>query len=135
LILGIDHVGVAVESLEAALRFWQGALGLTPEHSETVPSQGVRAVLLPAAGVRLELLEPTGPETPVGKFLARRGPGLHHVCLLVDDLDAALRELTASGRRLIDPVARPGVDGSRIAFLHPEAGEGVLVELKEMVRR
>ena len=135
MILGVDHVGVAVESLEAALRFWQGSLGLTPEHSEALAAQGVRTVLLPAAGVRIELLEPTGPETPVGKFLARRGPGLHHVCLLVDDLDAALRELAASGLRLIDPVARPGVEGSRIAFLHPEAGAGVLVELKEMVRR
>jgi methylmalonyl-CoA/ethylmalonyl-CoA epimerase len=135
MILGIDHLGVAVESLESALRFWQGSLGMTPEHAEAVAAQGVRTVLLPANGVRIELLEPTGPETPVGRFLARRGPGLHHVCLLVDDLDAALRELAASGLRLIDPVARAGVEGSRIAFLHPEAGAGVLVELKETVRR
>jgi len=134
-IVGIDHLGVAVESLETALRFWQGALGMTPEHTEAVGEQGVGTVLLPANGVRIELLEPTGPDTPVGKFLARRGPGLHHVCLLVDDLDAALRTLTASGLRLIDEVPRPGVEGSRIAFLHPAAGAGVLVELKETVRR
>ena len=108
---------------------------MTPEHNEAVDEQGVRTVLLPANGVRIELLEPTGPDTPVGKFLARRGPGLHHVCLLVDDLDAALRTLTASGLRLIDEVPRPGVEGSRIAFLHPAAGAGVLVELKETVRR
>jgi methylmalonyl-CoA/ethylmalonyl-CoA epimerase len=134
-ILGVDHIGVAVESLDTALRFWQGSLGLTPAHAEAVAAQGVRTVLLPANGVRIELLEPTGPDTPVGKFLARRGPGLHHVCLLVDDLDAALRSLTASGLRLIDALPRSGVEGSRIAFLHPVAGEGVLVELKETVRR
>jgi len=134
-ILGVDHIGVAVESLDTALRFWQGSLGLTPAHAEAVAAQGVRTVLLPANGVRIELLEPTGPDTPVGKFLARRGPGLHHVCLLVDDLDAALRFLTASGLRLIDALPRSGVEGSRIAFLHPAAGEGVLVELKETVRR
>lgn len=135
MILGVDHIGVAVESLDTALRFWQGSLGLTPAHAEAVAAQGVRTVLLPANGVRIELLEPTGPDTPVGKFLARRGPGLHHVCLLVDDLDAALRFLTASGLRLIDALPRSGVEGSRIAFLHPAAGEGVLVELKETVRR
>jgi len=130
-ILGVDHIGVAVEEIETALRFWQGALGMTPEPAEAVADQGVRTVLLPASGVRIELLEPTGPDTPVGKFLARRGPGLHHVCLLVDDLDDALLRLTESGLRLIDASPRTGVGGSRIAFLHPSAAAGVLVELKE----
>lgn len=135
MILGIDHIGVAVEDLETALRFWQGELGMSPEPAESVAEQGVRTVLLPAGGMRIELLEPTGPDTPVGKFLARRGPGLHHVCLLVDDLDAALRSCTESGLRLIDTRPRTGVGGLRIAFLHPAAGAGVLVELKETVRR
>jgi LAO/AO transport system kinase len=127
----LDHLGIAVPGLEDALRIWRDALGLRPTRTETVEEQGVRTMLLPAGECAVELLEPTGPETPVGRFLERRGPGLHHVCLSVPDLDAALERLRALGLRLVDPRPRRGAGGSRIAFLHPASTGGVLVELKE----
>lgn len=130
----VDHIGVAVPSLEKALGFWEERLGLAAAHAETVGEQGVRTAFLPAGDVRIELLEPTGPDTPVGRFLARRGAGVHHICFLVEDLEAALRDLAAAGVRLVDAAPRPGAEGSRVAFLHPEAAGGVLVELKEARR-
>jgi methylmalonyl-CoA/ethylmalonyl-CoA epimerase len=131
MIRGVDHVGVAVRSLDAGLRVWRDRLGLRAGEVEVVAGQGVRTCFLPAGELRVELLEPTGPDTPVGRFLARRGPGLHHLCLRVDDLQAALAVLAAAGVRLVDAAPRRGADGSRVAFLHPEAGGGVLLELKE----
>jgi len=129
---GIDHLGIAVRSLEEGLRIWRDALGLSVGVSETVTDQGVRTAFLPVGGTRLELLEPTGPDTPVGRFLARHGPGMHHVCFQVADLEAALERLRRSGVRLIDREPRAGAGGAKIAFVHPAGTGGLLVELKQV---
>ena len=126
----LDHVGIAVPSLDASLAIYR-ELGLPETHREEVESQKVRTAFLPAGGVRIELLEPTAPDSPISKFLARRGPGIHHVCFAVDDLDAALARLAERGYRLLNPAPVPGAGGKRVAFLHPEAGGGVLIELTE----
>ena len=126
----IDHLGVAVASLEEALGVYR-ALGLAQTHSEEVESQGVRTAFLPVGESSIELLEPLSSDSPVGKFLGQRGPGIHHVCFAVDDLEAALAELAAKGFRLIHRAPVPGAGGKRVAFLHPEAGHGVLIELAE----
>jgi methylmalonyl-CoA epimerase len=127
----LDHVGIAVERLDEALAFFRDGLGLEVHAPEEVPSQRVRAHMLPLAGAALELLEATSADSPIARFLERRGPGLHHVTLRVDDLRAALAHLAERGIRVIDPVPRPGVDGSFVAFVHPAAAHGVLVELKQ----
>ena len=129
----IDHLGVAVASIEEALSVYR-ALGLTETHREEVASQGVRTAFLPVGEGCIELLEPTSPESPVAKFLVRRGPGIHHVCFAVDDLEAALAELAVKGFRLVHREPVPGAGGKRVAFLHPEAGAGVLIELSETAR-
>ncbi|MEP6995696.1 MAG: methylmalonyl-CoA epimerase [Acidobacteriota bacterium] len=126
----IDHLGVAVASIDAALGVYR-ALGITEEKREAVPTQGVTAAFLPVGESRIELLEPTDPESPIGRFLARRGEGIHHVCFAVEDLERALADLAAQGFRLIHSVPVPGADGKRVAFLHPEAAHGVLIELSE----
>lgn len=130
----LDHVGVAVQDAEAALRFFNEQLGLAVSVAEDVGTQGVRVRFVGAGletgGGRLELLEPLAADTPVGHFLDKRGPGLHHVALAVDDLDELLHTLASRGVRLIDTSPRPGAGGSRIAFVHPSATGGVLVELK-----
>lgn len=131
----LDHVGIAVEGLDETLAFYRDALGLHVERSEEVGSQRVRAHFLPAGAPRLELLEATAPDSPVARFLARRGAGLHHVAFAVADIHAALAELKARGVRLIDEVPRPGAEGALIAFVHPSAARGVLVELKQAARR
>jgi methylmalonyl-CoA/ethylmalonyl-CoA epimerase len=131
----LDHVGIAVGNLDEALAFYRDALGLEVEAPEDVPSQRVRIRFIPAGQGQLELLEPLAPDSPVARFLARRGPGLHHVALLVDDIHAALDELKRRGVRLIDETPRPGAGGALIAFIHPAAADGVLVELKQKVRR
>ncbi|MEI7626378.1 MAG: methylmalonyl-CoA epimerase [Actinomycetota bacterium] len=126
----IDHIGVAVDDLEAALAIYTtGALDLTIEHRETVVEQGVEAVLLSIGASHVELLSPLGPETPVGRYLAKRGPGLHHVAYRTDDIDAELARLVASGMKMIDQTPRIGIQGSRVAFLHPAATGGVLTEI------
>jgi methylmalonyl-CoA epimerase len=125
----IDHVGVAVESVDAALALYRDALGMPLVHRETVTEQGVDAALLDVGDSHVELLQPLGPETPVGKFLARKGPGLHHVAYRVDDIEATLRELAAAGLRLIDETPRIGIRGSRVAFVHPGATGSVLTEI------
>jgi methylmalonyl-CoA/ethylmalonyl-CoA epimerase len=127
----LDHIGIAVANLDEALAFYRDALGLEVEAPDDVPSQGVRAHLIPVGEASLELLEATTGDSPIAKFIGRRGPGLHHITLRVDDLDAALAVLKARGVRLIDEVPRRGAHGSRIAFIHPSASHGVLVELKE----
>jgi methylmalonyl-CoA/ethylmalonyl-CoA epimerase len=125
----IDHVGVAVADLDAAIAIHRDTYGMPLVHRETLESQGVEAALLDVGDSHVELLAPLGADTPVGRFLARRGPGLHHVAYRVDDVAAALDELRAAGLRLIDEAPRPGIRGSRVAFLHPSAAGGVLTEL------
>ncbi|MEO8430373.1 MAG: methylmalonyl-CoA epimerase [Acidobacteriota bacterium] len=129
----IDHIGVAVVSIDDALGIY-GALGLAEEHREEVPSQKVRTSFLPVGESRIELLEPTAEDSPVAKFLVKRGPGVHHVCFSVEDIDAALELLSARGFRLLNRTAVAGADGKRIAFLHPDAGNGLLIELSESAR-
>ncbi len=125
----IDHVGVAVDDLEAALRLYEGALGMAKVHRETVAEQGVEAVLLDVGEGHVELLSPLGEDTPVGKFLARKGPGLHHVAYAVADIDETLRTLADGGIELIDSEPRRGIRDSRVAFLHPRSTGGVLTEI------
>jgi methylmalonyl-CoA epimerase len=125
----IDHVGVAVESIDAALTLYQEALGLPLVHRETVESQGVDAALLDVGDSHVELLQPLGPDTAVGKFLARRGPGLHHVAYRVASIEETLNALGAAGLRLIDERPRTGIRGSRVAFVHPASTGGVLTEI------
>jgi methylmalonyl-CoA/ethylmalonyl-CoA epimerase len=125
----IDHVGVAVEDIDAALTLYRDALGMPQVHRETVTEQGVDAVLLGVGDAHVELLQPLGPDTAVGKFLARRGPGLHHVAYRVADVEDTLRKVSAAGLRLIDEQPRVGIRGSLVAFLHPASTGGVLTEL------
>jgi methylmalonyl-CoA/ethylmalonyl-CoA epimerase len=125
----IDHVGVAVEDIDAALALYRDALGMPLVHRETVTSQGVHAALLDVGDGHVELLQPLGPETAVGKFLSRRGPGMHHVAYRVDDVEETLRALAGAGLRLIDERPRTGIRGSRVAFLHPASTGGVLTEI------
>ncbi|HWF74241.1 MAG TPA: methylmalonyl-CoA epimerase [Solirubrobacteraceae bacterium] len=129
----IDHVGVAVEDVDAALALYRDALGMPLVHRETVESQGVDAALLDVGDGHVELLAPLGPETPVGKFLSRRGPGLHHVAYRVDDVSETLSALAAAGLRLIDESPRVGIRGSLVAFLHPASTGGVLTEIVQPV--
>lgn len=125
----IDHIGVAVEDLDEAIALHRDKLGMTLVHRETVSEQGVEAVLLDVGDSHVELLQPLGPDTAVGKFLARRGPGLHHVAYRVDDVEEVLRQLAADGVRLIDEQPRTGIRNSRVAFVHPAATGGVLTEI------
>ena len=131
--IAIDHVGIAVKELEQAVAFYRDALGLTVEAPEEVTSQRVRAHFIPAGGAALELLEATSGDSPIARYLERRGPGLHHITLRVDDIAAALVRLKARGVRLIDEQPRPGAHGSLVAFIHPASAHGVLVELKQRV--
>jgi methylmalonyl-CoA epimerase len=125
----IDHIGVAVEDLDAAIELYQQTYGMDLVHRETVEEQGVEAVLLDVGENHVELLRPLGPDTPVGKFLARKGPGLHHVAYQVTDIEATLASLRDGGVRLIDETPRIGIRSSRVAFLHPAATGAVLTEL------
>ncbi|HEX5762324.1 MAG TPA: methylmalonyl-CoA epimerase [Solirubrobacterales bacterium] len=127
----IDHIGVAVEDLDEAMRLYEGSFQMELAHRETVESQGVEAVLLDVGDGHVELLRPLGPDTAVGKFLAKKGPGLHHVAYAVDDIDATLGGLAEAGVELIDGEARTGIRDSRVAFLHPRSTGGVLTEIVE----
>ena len=127
----LDHVGIAVADLGEALAFYRDALGLDVEAPEEVASQRVRAHVVPAGGAVLELLEATTMDSPIAAFIAKRGPGLHHITLRVDDLAGTLAQLRARGIRLIDEAPRAGVEGSLVAFVHPASTHGVLVELKQ----
>jgi methylmalonyl-CoA/ethylmalonyl-CoA epimerase len=127
----IDHIGVAVEDIDAAIALYERSFEMQLAHRETVESQGVEAVLLDVGDGHVELLRPLGPETAVGKFLARKGPGLHHVAYAVEDIDATLAKLAAAGLELIDSEARVGIRESRVAFLHPRSTGGVLTEIVE----
>ena len=125
----IDHIGVAVEDLDAAIAVHRDTYGMPLVHRETIDEQGVEAALLDVGDSHVELLAPLGADTPVGKFLAKRGPGLHHVAYRVEDVAATLDDLRAAGVRLIDEQPRTGIRGSRVAFLHPSASGGVLTEM------
>jgi methylmalonyl-CoA epimerase len=125
----IHHIGVAVADLDEAVSTYERLLGATVEARETIESQGAEAVALHVGGGRVELLAPLGADTPVGRFLARRGPGMHHVAYAVDDLRAELSRLDGQGVQLVDHEPRPGLYGLQVAFIHPDAVHGVLTEL------
>ncbi|HXS43687.1 MAG TPA: methylmalonyl-CoA epimerase, partial [Solirubrobacteraceae bacterium] len=125
----VDHLGVAVEDLDAALVLHEATYGMALAHREVIEEQGVEAILLDVGENHVELLRPLGPDTPVGRHLARRGPGLHHVAYQVADVEAALAALRDRGVELIDQAPRTGIRGSRVAFLHPRATGGVLTEI------
>jgi methylmalonyl-CoA/ethylmalonyl-CoA epimerase len=127
----IDHVGVAVEDLDAGIALYEQTYGMDLVHRETVTEQGVEAVLLDVGENHVELLRPLSEDTPVGRFLAKRGPGMHHVAYQVIDIDATLQSLKDAGVRLIDETPRTGIRNSRVAFLHPSASGGVLTEIVE----
>jgi methylmalonyl-CoA/ethylmalonyl-CoA epimerase len=125
----IHHIGHAVEDLDPVIETYRRLFGGELEHRETVPEQGVEAATMLMGSARVELLRPLSGDSPVGKFLANRGPGMHHVALRVDDIDRALRDAASAGAELIDEVPRLGLFGLRVAFIHPHSVEGVLVEL------
>ena len=124
-----DHIGVAVEDLDAAIKLYERNFEMELVHRETVESQGVEAVLLDVGDGHVELLSALGPDTPVGKYIARKGPGLHHVAYAVEDIDETLASLKEQGVKLIDQEARTGIRQSRVAFLHPAAAGAVLTEI------
>ena len=127
----LDHIGLAVGDLAQALAFYRDALGLEVEPPEEVPSQRVRAHFVPVGEATLELLEPTSADSPIAKFIEKRGPGVHHLTLRVDDIRETLGRLKARGVRLVDETPREGAEGALIAFVHPASTHGVLVELKQ----
>ena len=125
----INHLGIATRGIEEALRFWADSLGLEAVHTETVEDQKVRVAMLPIGESRIELLEPTSEDSPISKFLDKRGGGIHHIAVEVDDIEAALAKLKAGGARLIDETPRKGAEGCLVAFVHPASANGVLLEL------
>lgn len=125
----IDHIGVAVEDLDSAIKLYERSFEMELAHRETVESQGVEAVLLDVGDGHIELLAPLGPDTPVGKFIAKKGPGIHHVAYAVEDIDVALEQVKAAGLKLIDEEPRTGIRRSKVAFLHPSATGSVLTEI------
>ncbi len=131
----IDHFGIAVRSIEESLTFYRDGLGLEMSATERVEDQKVRVAFFPVGESRIELLEPFAADTPVGRFIAKRGEGLHHICYEVDDLASKLEELSSRGFRVLDGYPRPGAEGKLVAFLHPASANGVLVELAERSRR
>ncbi len=130
-VLKIDHIGIAVSSIEKSLKFYEETLGLTCTGAEVVSEQKVKTAFLPTGDSEIELLEATDLESPIAKFIAKKGEGMQHIALQVENVDAALQELAAKGVRLIDKVPRMGAGGKRIAFLHPGDASGLLVELSE----
>ncbi|MBK7393955.1 MAG: methylmalonyl-CoA epimerase [Chloracidobacterium sp.] len=125
----INHLGIATKGIDDALKFWSDALGLENVHTEIVEDQKVRVAMLPIGESRVELLEPTSDDSPISKFLEKRGGGIHHIAIEVDDIEASLAQLKAKGMRLIDESPRIGAEGCLVAFVHPAATNGVLLEL------
>ena len=125
----INHLGIATNGIDEALKFWSDALGLENVHTEIVEDQKVRVAMLPIGESRVELLEPTSDDSPISKFLEKRGGGLHHIAVEVDDIEASLAKLKSQGMRLIDEKPRIGAEGCLVAFVHPAASGGVLLEL------
>lgn len=130
--LKINHLGVATKSIDEALKFWSDALGLENVHTEVVDEQKVRVAMLPIGESRIELLEPTSDDSPISKFLEKRGGGIHHIAVEVEDIEGALKKLKARGMRLIDETPRTGAEGCLVAFVHPGTTGGVLLELVQM---
>ncbi|MFY9608289.1 MAG: methylmalonyl-CoA epimerase [Blastocatellia bacterium] len=130
----IDHLGIAVRSITDSLGFYREALGMELAGTETIEDQGVRVALLPVGESRIELLEPFSDDTPVGRFIAKRGEGLHHICYEVQDLESKIEDLKSRGLRVLDGYPRRGAEGKLVAFLHPASAGGVLVELVEKAR-
>lgn len=125
----INHLGIATKGIDEALAFWSDALGLENVHTEVVEDQKVRVAMLPIGESRVELLEPTSEDSPISKFLEKRGGGIHHIAVEVDDIEASLSQLKAKGMRLIDDAPRIGAEGCLVAFVHPSSANGVLLEL------
>ena len=125
----VDHIGVAVEDIDASLELYERDYGMTLVHRETIAEQGVEAALLDVGENHIELLAATGPDTPVGKFIAKKGPGMHHVAYQVDDIEATLAALKEAGLKLIDETPRIGIRNSRVAFVHPKSAGGLLTEI------
>ena len=125
----IDHLGIAAKSIEEALKFWADSLGLDNVHTETVADQKVNVAMLPLGDSRIELLEPTSRDSPISKFLEKRGGGIHHIAIEVEDIEASLRQMRDAGVRLIDEAPRVGAEGCLVAFVHPSSTNGVLLEL------
>ncbi len=125
----ISHIGIATNGIDEALKFWQDALGLENVHTETVEDQKVRVAMLPIGETNIELLEPTAEDSPIAKFLEKRGGGIHHIAVEVEDIEAALAKLKAEGMRLIDEKPRVGAEDCLVAFVHPSSANGVLLEL------
>ncbi|MCX5846300.1 MAG: methylmalonyl-CoA epimerase [Deltaproteobacteria bacterium] len=132
-IIRVDHIGVAVNSIDAALKFFSDTLGLKVEGSETVAEQKVTTTFMPVGDTEIELLQSTAPDGPIAGFIEKKGEGVQHVAFVVDNIEAALKELEAKGVRLIDKVPRMGAGGKKIAFLHPKDTNGVLVELCQKI--
>jgi methylmalonyl-CoA/ethylmalonyl-CoA epimerase len=128
----INHLGIATKDINEALKFWGDALGLQNVHTETVEDQKVRVAMLPLGESRIELLEPTSEDSPITKFLEKRGGGIHHIAVEVEDIEAALAKLKAQGMRLIDETPRVGAENCLVAFIHPSAANGVLLELVQV---
>ena len=125
----VDHIGIATPTIDQGLALWRDALGLEPDVTEEVAEQGVRVCMLPVGDTHVELLEPLSAESAVGKFLSKRGPGIHHIAIEVRDIKASLAELKQKGARLIDETPRVGARGCLVAFVHPSSMNGVLLEL------
>ncbi|MBX7173175.1 MAG: methylmalonyl-CoA epimerase [Pyrinomonadaceae bacterium] len=130
----INHLGIATKSISEALKFWQDSLGLDNIHTEEVEEQKVRVAMLPIGESRVELLEPTSEDSPISKFLEKRGGGIHHIAVEVEDIEASLAKLKAEGARLIDETPRIGAEGCLIAFVHPTTTGGVLLELTQKIK-
>ena len=131
----INHLGIATKGIDEALKFWEDALGLENVHTEVVEDQKVRVAMLPIGESRIELLEPTAEDSPIAKFLEKRGGGIHHIAVEVDDIEAALAKLKREGMRLIDETARIGAEGCLVAFVHPSSANGVLLELVQSEKK
>jgi methylmalonyl-CoA/ethylmalonyl-CoA epimerase len=125
----INHLGIATKGIEEALKFWEDALGLENIHTEVIEDQKVRVAMLPLGESRIELLEPTSEDSPISKFLEKRGGGIHHIAIEVEDIETSLAQLKAKGMRLIDESPRIGAEGCLVAFVHPSSANGVLLEL------
>ena len=130
----INHLGIATKDIDEALKFWGDALGLENVHTEIVEEQKVRVAMLPIGESRVELLEPTSDDSPISKFLEKRGGGIHHIAVEVDDIEASIAKLKSQGMRLIDESPRVGAEGCLVAFVHPSASNGVLLELVQTVK-
>ena len=128
----IDHLGIATKEIDQALSFWEDALGLEKVHTEIVEDQKVRVAMLPLGESRIELLEPTSEDSPISKFLEKRGGGIHHVAVQVEDIETSLKRLKDKGMRLIDESPRLGAEGCLVAFVHPSSANGVLLELVQV---